>query len=205
MRNKVAAAAAIALTLVLLRRHRQQAATAHRRDLAHVKFEVHLLEKQLELARLEADAARARRVGLQPRELELLFQKMDLELHVRQVPPVCCSGLLAVPAEQDQGERDGRRRGDFVAHRCRSVGLPRVPARDRWLPLCLFSRSTALGFLMLASRKTLAFIVDQCSRSSTVRFATGPKRSMGHFLGAEKGIFLIRGDDGAMVHGGRAG
>ena len=27
---------------------------------------------------------------------------------------------------------------------------------------------------------------------------------MGHFLGAEKGIFLIRGDDAAMVHGGRA-
>ena len=60
MRNKVAAAAAIALAMVLLRRHRQQAATAHRRDLAHVKFEVHLLEKQLELARLEADASRAR-------------------------------------------------------------------------------------------------------------------------------------------------
>ena len=28
---------------------------------------------------------------------------------------------------------------------------------------------------------------------------------MGHFLGAEKRIFLIRGDDAAMVHGGRAG
>ena len=27
---------------------------------------------------------------------------------------------------------------------------------------------------------------------------------MGHFLGAEKGNFLIRGDDAAMVHGGRA-
>ena len=25
-----------------------------------------------------------------------------------------------------------------------------------------------------------------CSRSSTVRFATGPKRSMGHLLGGEK-------------------
>ena len=60
MRNKVAAAAAFALALVLLRRHRQQAATAQRRDLAHVKFEVNLLEKQLELAQLEADASRAR-------------------------------------------------------------------------------------------------------------------------------------------------
>ena len=60
MRNKVAAATAIALAFVLVRRHRQQAATTHRRDLAHVKFEVHLLEKQLELARLEADASRAR-------------------------------------------------------------------------------------------------------------------------------------------------
>ena len=28
---------------------------------------------------------------------------------------------------------------------------------------------------------------------------------MGHFLGAEKGIFSIRGDDAAMDHGGRAG
>jgi hypothetical protein len=27
---------------------------------------------------------------------------------------------------------------------------------------------------------------------------------MGHVLGAEKGIFLIRGDEAAMVHGGRA-
>ena len=60
MRNKFAAAAAVALALVLLRRHRDQAATTHRRDLAHVKFEVNLLEKQLELAQLEADASRAR-------------------------------------------------------------------------------------------------------------------------------------------------
>ena len=60
MRNKVATAAAVALALVLIRRHRSQAAAAHRRDLAHVKFEVHLLEKQLELAQLEADASRAR-------------------------------------------------------------------------------------------------------------------------------------------------
>ena len=28
---------------------------------------------------------------------------------------------------------------------------------------------------------------------------------MRHVLGAEKGIFLIRGDDAAMAHGGRAG
>ena len=28
---------------------------------------------------------------------------------------------------------------------------------------------------------------------------------MGHVLGAEKGIFLIRADDGAMIQGGRAG
>ena len=39
--------------------------------------------------------ARARRVGLQLRELELLFEKMDLEFDMRQVPPVCCSGPLA--------------------------------------------------------------------------------------------------------------
>ena len=28
---------------------------------------------------------------------------------------------------------------------------------------------------------------------------------MGHVLGAEKGFFLIRADDGPMLHGGRAG
>ena len=28
---------------------------------------------------------------------------------------------------------------------------------------------------------------------------------MGHVLGAEKGIFLIRGDESAMDHGGHAG
>ena len=32
-----------------------------------------------------------------------------------------------------------------------------------------------------------------CSRLSSLPFANGPKRSMGHVLGAEKGIFLIRG------------
>ena len=32
-----------------------------------------------------------------------------------------------------------------------------------------------------------------CSRLSIVQFATGPKRSMGHVLGAKKLIFLIRG------------
>ena len=32
-----------------------------------------------------------------------------------------------------------------------------------------------------------------CSRSSIVQFATGPKISMGHVLGAEKEFFLIRG------------
>ena len=46
---------------------------------------------------------------------------------------------------------------------------------------------------------------EPCSRLSSVPFVNGPKRSMGHVLGAEKGIFLIRADDGAMVHGGRAG
>ena len=39
---------------------------------------------------------------------------------------------------------------------------------------------------------------------ASVRFATGPKRSMGHFLGAEKGNFLIRVADRRSHHGGRA-
>ena len=42
-------------------------------------------------------------------------------------------------------------------------------------------------------------------RMSTVPYAIGPKRSMGHFLGVEKRIFFIRGDGPTMVHGGRAG
>ena len=44
-----------------------------------------------------------------------------------------------------------------------------------------------------------------CSCLSTVQFATGPKRAMGHVLGAEKGNFLIRGRGRPTVYGGRAG
>ena len=43
-----------------------------------------------------------------------------------------------------------------------------------------------------------------CSCSSILQFANGPKRTMGHVLGAEKDFFLIRGDDAAVLHGGRA-
>ena len=58
----------------------------------------------------------------------------------------------------------------------------------------------------LAACKTLAIIRENatCSRSSTVRFATGPKRSMGHLLGAKKLNFLIRGRGRPTVYGGRA-
>ena len=45
---------------------------------------------------------------------------------------------------------------------------------------------------------------EACSRLGTVPFATGPKRSMGHVLGAEKGNFLIRGRGRPTVDGGRA-
>ena len=38
---------------------------------------------------------------------------------------------------------------------------------------------------------------------SIFQFATGPKRSMGHVLGAEKGNFLIRGRGRPTVYGGR--
>ena len=54
----------------------------------------------------------------------------------------------------------------------------------------------------LACHDTLA-LERTCSRLSTVPFATGPKRTMGHVPGAEKGIFLIRGRGRPMVHGGR--
>ena len=42
-----------------------------------------------------------------------------------------------------------------------------------------------------------------CSRLSIVRFANGPKRSMGHVLGAKKEFFLIRGRWRPTVYGGR--
>ena len=50
-------------------------------------------------------------------------------------------------------------------------------------------------FRQLAACETLASQIKTatCSRLSTVRFANGPKRSMGHVPGAEKGNFLIRG------------
>ena len=38
-----------------------------------------------------------------------------------------------------------------------------------------------------------------CSRMRIVRFAHGPKRPMGHFLGGEKNIFLIRDIDGPAM------
>ena len=57
----------------------------------------------------------------------------------------------------------------------------------------------------LAGCKTLAARGNKmCSRLSTVQFANGPKRSMGHFLGAEKGFFLIRGRGRPTVYGARA-
>ena len=45
----------------------------------------------------------------------------------------------------------------------------------------------------LAACKTLATRKRKRSRMSTVQFANGPTRSMGHVLGAEKDFFLIRG------------
>jgi len=52
-----------------------------------------------------------------------------------------------------------------------------------------------------SSSDTLASkLGTRCSRSSTVWFANGPKRSIGHLLGAKKIIFLIRDiDDPAMT------
>ena len=107
--------------------------------------------------------ARARRVGLQLRELELLFKEMDLEFDVRQVPPVCCSGLLAVAAEAGPGR----------ARRPPPRRLCCASSVDRWgclasphaidgLPLCAFSSIDCVQ-LMLASRKTLAIIEQATS------------------------------------------
>ena len=56
----------------------------------------------------------------------------------------------------------------------------------------------ACGDILAHNRSTT------CRCLSILRFATGPKRSMGHVLGAKKGIFLIRGDDATRGHGCRA-
>ena len=61
---------------------------------------------------------------------------------------------------------------------------------------------------VLAVVKTLAREKEQtapCSRLSIVPLATGPKRSMGHVLGAKNNNFLIRVADCRWHHGGRAG
>ena len=58
----------------------------------------------------------------------------------------------------------------------------------------------AVGEVGFSNRRTQA-----CSCASTLQSATGPKRSMGHFLGAKKGFFLIRGRGRPTVYGGRAG
>jgi len=55
----------------------------------------------------------------------------------------------------------------------------------------------------LAACKILAIANATCSCLSILQFATGPKRSMGHVLGAEKGKILIRGRRRPTVYGGR--
>ena len=66
-------------------------------------------------------------------------------------------------------------------------------------------RSLSLPKPVPSSSETLASKLGTlCSRLSIVRFATGPKRSMGHVLGAEKLNFLIRGRMRPTVYGGRA-
>ena len=44
-----------------------------------------------------------------------------------------------------------------------------------------------------------ASVKRACSRSSILPFVYGPKRAMGHFLGAKKIIFLIRDIDGPAM------
>ena len=58
---------------------------------------------------------------------------------------------------------------------------------------------------LAACRHTRKQRLTPCGCLSIVPLANGPKRSMGHFLGAEKGIFLIRGHDATRAHGGHAG
>jgi len=63
----------------------------------------------------------------------------------------------------------------------------------------LASRCELAGKSLAREKKTTL-----CSRLSIVPFATGPKRTMGHVLGAEKEFFLIRGRGRPTVYDGRA-
>ena len=57
------------------------------------------------------------------------------------------------------------------------------------------------GAPQLGERHTRYGNICACSGLSTVRFATGPKRSMEHLLGLEKNNFLIRDIDGPKGSG----
>ena len=63
-----------------------------------------------------------------------------------------------------------------------------------------------VGFTVARARRGFReeLLDAPCSRLSIVWFDTGPKRSMGHLLGAKKGIFLIRGRGRPTVYGARA-
>ena len=59
-----------------------------------------------------------------------------------------------------------------------------------------------VGFTVARARRGFReeLLDAPCSRLSIVRFDIGPKRSMGHLLGAKKSNFLIRDiDDAAMA------
>ena len=60
------------------------------------------------------------------------------------------------------------------------------------MPLCARLEAFAFWRSYAVAVDTLGFEKSDapCSRLSIVRFATGPKRSMGHVLGAEKNIFF---------------
>ena len=68
------------------------------------------------------------------------------------------------------------------------------PAKSKWR-----ARRLAECKILASQTRNAA-----CSRLSTAQFATGPKRSMGHVLGAGKGNFLIRDRGRPTVYGGRA-
>ena len=58
-----------------------------------------------------------------------------------------------------------------------------------------------VGFTVARARRGFReeLLDAPCSRLSIVRFDIGPKRSMGHLLGGEKIIFLIRDIDGPAM------
>ena len=97
------------------------------------------------------------------------------------------------------GRTDGNRTCAVKIH-CKAIQIeipnPNLSAQ------AAASGCSAKSFVAASDPKTLASKRERaCIRLSTLRFANGPKRSMGHVPGAEKEFFLIRGAEADEAKG----